>query len=402
MTPTHYSIAIVGGGVIGCALAATLARRGNRVVLLEKESSPGLHASGRNSGVVHSGFNPKPGTLKARLCVDGNRRIADYAQSQGIPYRQVGTLVVARSEAEHRVLETLLQNGVTNGVPGIEIISGESLRKREPNALGDAALYAPSGGIIDSGALVRSLADQAQKEGATFLFNHPVAGAEEQKDHVKLKIGSKQMTTDFLVNCAGLHADVLAHAMGVGSSYAIIPFRGEYYEVCSDTTPLITSMVYPAPDLAFPFLGVHLTSTTDGRVLIGPNAVPALGREAYSRFSFNWREMAAQAAWKGTRALLKSSQIRRMAGWEIRRSFSKRIFAAEASEVVRGIEARHLHTYRPGIRAQLVSETGQLVEDMILERTAHSLHLLNVVSPGMTCSLPFAEFVADRIQELHH
>ncbi len=386
--------------MIGCALARALASRFKRIVVLEKESAPGLHASGRNSGVVHAGFNPKPGTLKARLCVEGNRSLAEYAGANGVPFRRVGTFVVARNEAEARVIETLRQNGVANGVPGIEIVSGENLRRHEPNALGDSALHAPTGGIIDSGALVRSLALTAQKAGVEFLFGHRVTGVQEKTDHIELAMGGRRMTAEFLVNCAGLYADKLAHAMGVGQGYAIIPFRGEYYAVQPGRAPLIQSMVYPAPDLAFPFLGVHLTATLDGTVLIGPNAVPAFGREAYSRFSMNLHETIGQLLWKGTWRLLKDPHVRQSAVWELRRSFSKKIFAAEASAVVRGVRPELLRPYRAGIRAQLASDAGKLVEDMVLERTPRSLHLLNVVSPGMTCSIPFAEHVASVIGDI--
>ena len=386
--------------MIGCALAGSLASRFSKLIVLEKEPAPGMHASGRNSGVVHSGFNPTPGTQKARFCREGNRRLTEYAQANGVPFQRVGTFVVARNEAEIKVIETLRQRGVANGVPGIETITGESLREYEPNALGVAALHAPTGGIIDSLALVRSLADTAQKAGVEFQFGHKVTGVREKTGHIELFVGTERILADFMVNCAGVYADKLAHAMGVGKAYAIIPFRGEYYATRSGGAPLIRSMVYPAPDLAFPFLGIHLTATVNGTVLIGPNAVPAFGREAYSRLSINLREMIEQLAWKGTWQLLKDPHTRRTAIRELRRSCSKRIFAAEASAVVHGVRPSDLRPYRAGIRAQLVSEGGELIEDMVMERTARSLHLLNVVSPGMTCSLPFAEHVANLIGEM--
>ncbi|HEV8540663.1 MAG TPA: L-2-hydroxyglutarate oxidase, partial [Nitrospiraceae bacterium] len=388
-----------GGGVIGCALAMTLATRFKGIAVLDKERAPGLHASGRNSGVVHSGFNPKPGTLKARLCVEGNRRLAEYAQANGVSFRRVGTFVIARNEAEVEVLKTLHGNGEANGVPGIEMISGESLRRFEPNALGEMALYAPTGGIIDSATLVRSLADSARKMGVEFLLGHHVTGVREQASHVELVVGGRPIVAEYLVNCAGLYADRLAHRMGVGRGHAIIPFRGEYYAVEIEGAPLIRSMIYPAPDLAFPFLGVHVTATVAGPVIIGPNAVPAFGREAYSRWAFHPGEMLKQALWKGTRRLLQDPHVRRTAVWELRRSFSRRIFASEAAEVVRGIVPEALRPYRPGIRAQLVREDGKLIEDMLLEQTPRSLHLLNVISPGMTCSIPFSEHVAGMVTE---
>src|SRR3989475_11480068 len=287
MNDQFHDMAIIGAGVVGCAIARELGGRFKSVLLLDKEAAVGFHTSGRNSGVVHAGFNPKPGTLKARLCVEGNRRLAEYAQTNSVPFRRVGTFVVARNDAEAKVIEALRQNGLANGVPGIEIINGETLRRHEPNAIGEAALHAPTGGIIDSVALVRSLADAAQKSGVEFLFGHHVTGIEEQTDHIGLLVGAKRISAELMVNCAGLYADKLAHMLGVGRSYVILPFRGEYYSVRHSDPSLIRSMVYPAPDPAFPFLGVHLTAAVDGTVLIGPNAVPAFGREAYSRFSFH-------------------------------------------------------------------------------------------------------------------
>ena len=393
-----YHIAIVGGGVVGCALALALASRFKRIVVLEKESAPGMHASGRNSGVVHAGFNPKPGTLKARLCVEGNRRLAEYAEANGVPFRRVGTFVIARNEAEAKVVETLRQQGCANGVPGIELVPGETLRRHEPNALGEVALHAPTGGIVDSTALVRSLAQSAQRAGATFLFDHRVGRVHETASHVRFAAGPREIKAEFLVNCAGLYADRLAHQMGVGREYAILPFRGEYYAIRkADGPPLVRSMVYPAPDPAFPFLGIHLTATIGGGVIIGPNAVPAFGREAYSRFSFNVRDMALQFLWGGTWRLLRDPHVRRTAAREIKRSLNQRIFVAEAAHVVKGIREQDVVPYRPGIRAQLASKEGKLIEDMVLERTPRSLHLLNVVSPGMTCSIPFAEHVAELV-----
>ena len=202
--------------MVGCALAWVLGRRFRRIIVLKKESAPGLHASGRNSGVVHSGFNPKPGTLKARLCIEGNRRLAEYAQANGVPFRRVGTFVIARSESEAKVIEILRRNGVANGVPGIEIISGDALRKHEPNALGDAALYAPTGAIIDSISFVQSLAESAKKQGAEFLFGCQVNGIREMADHVEISTDTKRISAAFVVNCAGVYADKIAHAMGIG------------------------------------------------------------------------------------------------------------------------------------------------------------------------------------------
>ncbi len=394
-----YNIAIIGGGIIGCALAREIARRFSKVLLLEKESSVAYHTSGRNSGVVHSGFNPKPGTLKARLCVEGSRLIRQYCKERGIPCEQVGTYVVAVDEAQAPVLDELKRKGEKNGVPGIEILPIERVREREPNVKGVAAMYSPTGAIVDSRALTRSLADDAVKLGATLALGQEVTRITETPDAADITTKQDVYRARVVVNCAGLHADRLAHMMGVGREFTIAPFRGEYFVVRRSGPPLIRSMVYPVPHPLVPFLGVHLTRTIDGSVLIGPNAVPAFGREAYKRGQVHLLDLAEMVSHKGVwNALLRNRALTKVAWNELRNSCSQRHFWQEASRLVTGLKVEDLALgSRVGIRPQLIRLNGQLLDDLVIESTARSIHILNVVSPGMTSAIAFAKWFSSRL-----
>jgi L-2-hydroxyglutarate oxidase LhgO len=404
MDGKRYDVAIIGAGVVGCALAGELARRFGSVLLLDKEALVGFHTSGRNSGVVHSGFNPKPGTLKARLCVEGSRLIRQYCTERGIPCEQVGTYVVAVDGAQASVLEELKRKGEKNGVPGIEILPIEQVREREPNVKGVAAMYSPTGAIVDSQALTRSLADDAVKSGATLALGQEVTRIVETPDAAEITTRQGVHRARVVVNCAGLHADRLAHMMGVGREYTIAPFRGEYFVVRRPGQPLVRSMVYPMPHPDVPFLGVHLTRTVSGSVLIGPNAVPAFGREAYKWSQVHLGDLAEMARHKGIwNAFLRNGDLVKVAWNELRHSCSRPHFWREASRLVEGLKLDELALEsRVGIRPQLIKSNGQLLDDLVIESTARSIHILNVVSPGMTSSIAFAKWfsagITDRLE----
>src|SRR5438094_1385852 len=261
MNDQFHDVAIIGAGVVGCAIARELGGRFKSVLLLDKEVAVGFHTSGRNSGVVHSGFNPKSSTLKAVLCVEGSRLIRDYCKDRGIPCEQVGTYVVAVKDGQVPVLEELKRRGKQNGVLGIEILPVDRVREREPNVKGVAAMYSPTGAIVDSQALTRALADDAAKLCATLVLGQEVMGIEETRDVARVATRRDTYRARLVVNCAGLHADRLAHLMGVGRDYTIVPFRGEYFVVRRPGPPIIRSMVYavPHPKVAFP--GSHLPET---------------------------------------------------------------------------------------------------------------------------------------------
>jgi L-2-hydroxyglutarate oxidase len=399
MNDQFHDVAIIGAGVVGCAIARELGGRFKSVLLLDKEVAVGFHTSGRNSGVVHSGFNPQTGTLKAALCVEGSRLVRQYCKERGVPCEQVGTYVVAVDDAQVPVLEELKRRGEKNGVPAIEILTAERVQAREPNVKGVAAMYSPTGAIVDSQALTRALADDAVKLGATLALGQEVMRIAETPDAAEITTRRGAYRARVVINCAGLHADRLAHMMGVGRDYTIAPFRGEYFVVRRPGPPLVRSMVYPVPHPKVPFLGVHLTRTVAGSVLIGPNAVPAFGREAYKWSQVHWRDLAEMAGHKGIwNAFIRNRDLVKVAWNELRHSCSRQHFWKEASRLVEGLKLEELTLEsRVGIRPQLIRSNGELVDDLVIETTTHTIHVLNVVSPGMTSALAFAKWLSGGI-----
>ncbi|MBI1883227.1 MAG: L-2-hydroxyglutarate oxidase [Chlamydiae bacterium] len=397
-----FDIAIVGAGVVGSALARELGQRFGKVLLLDKENAVAFHTSGRNSGVIHSGFNQKPGTLKARLCVEGSRLTREYCREKGVPCKEVGTYVMAMEESELKRLEELKARGEKNGVPGLEILSIEKVHEREPRALGLTALFSPTGAIVDSVKLVQSLVQDAQERGVVLRLGEEVKRVEEGKEGVCLFTQKDRYDAKLLINCAGLHADRLAHLMGLGREYAITPFRGEYFEANGTCAKKIHAMIYPVPHPEFPFLGIHVTPTVHGTIILGPNAVLAAGREAYGRWSFNFRDVFRTLFHGGfLKAFFKNSLLRKVAWHELKNSCSKQHFFREASRLVEGFQIEDFSlAKRVGIRPQLIRKDGQFVDDLVIEQTPHSLHLLNVVSPGMTSAIPFAQWLSKGIDNV--
>jgi (S)-2-hydroxyglutarate dehydrogenase len=399
-TNNNYDVIIIGGGVVGTALAVELGARFRNVLLLEKENAVGLHTSGRNSGVIHSGFNTKPGTLKAKLCVEGSRLLRLFCREHQIPMEEVGTLVVANTASEIEGLSRLKARGDANGVFGIQIIDGRELRYREPNALGEAAMLSPTGAIVDAGALTRNLAEQAKGRGVTIEFTKEVVDFSEASSQITVKTSSGSFTGQLAINCAGLQSDRLAHHLGVGKDYTVLPFRGEYFAVKREGPPIIRSMLYHVPNPLFPFLGIHVTKTVQGPVLLGPNAVPAFGREAYRPKDVNWRDLTEMVKHPGPRRALLNKDILKLGFTELRNSYSRSHFLKEASHLVKGLELQDLAPeQRVGIRPQLVDRSGKLVDDLVIETTPRSVHILNVVSPGMTSALAFARWLSGNIDD---
>lgn len=393
-----YDVVIVGAGVIGCAIARSLSSkyRGN-FAIIEKERSVGEHASSRNSGVIHSGFYYKPGSLKARFSVEGNRRLRDYCPSANVPLKTVGTLVIALNHEDHNILEELHRRGRDNGVHGLTIIGRDDLRRLEPHVAGYEALYSPTGAIINSRSLVTSLADDSLRNGVDLLLGIELESINERERTIAISTNRGEIRTHNLINCAGLNADRVAKEMGVGSGYAIIPFRGEYQELIANKSHLLNSMVYPTPDLERPFLGIHLTKTINGRVIAGPNAVLAPGREAYRNRDINLKDMMQMLLFSGFSKMVMNNS--RIGLEELHASISKSEFVRKVRQLLPIIANHDLIRSKSGIRAQLVDRFGNFVDDLVVESTDRSIHILNAVSPGMTCSLPFADYVVNMIDE---
>lgn len=392
-------ILIVGGGVTGIALARALALRGEHgITVLEKEGEVAFHTSGRNSGVLHAGYVPRPGTLKATLCVEGNRRILALCRERGVSVVEGGILIVARHAGEVPRLEEFHRRGLANGVPRLRMLESREIASVEPNAVGEAALHAPTGSSVDSKAYVRALAKEAVSRGVEIRFGARVHRVSRVRGGFEVRLTSgERLQSPRLANCAGLHADRIAHALGAGEAYGIVPIRGEYRKLVPEKSGMVRSMVYPVPDPDLPFLGVHWTKKVTGDVMIGPNAVPAFGREAYGWSIATLRGMAATAADPRAWMLLQRPGFAELACSQIHGSLSLRRFASDAAELVPGAGPEDFVPGPAGIRAQVVDRQGRMVEDLLVEEKDGALHVLNVVSPGLTCSLPFAEALADRL-----
>jgi L-2-hydroxyglutarate oxidase LhgO len=396
----RYDVAVVGGGVVGCSAAKHLAERSALdVCVIEKEHRLGAHQSGRNSGVLHPGFNYPPGSRKAAFATEGTRRMKAYAEKHDVPIEEFGVVVAATDREEEARLRDLHSRAEANGVE-TGIIDREELREREPHAAGRKALYCPEAASIDSLQYLHALAKDAQSGGVDFFMGHRVEGVEGGDDRGgvhRIETSSGGIEADYLLNAAGLYADELAAEFGVGESYRVVPFRGEYYELVPDRAGLCETMIYPTPDPDLPFLGVHFTRRTDGKVIVGPNAVLAFGREAYRNTDVDLRELADVLGYGGFWKLMADPKMLRVAWDELNKSYRKERFVAAARELVPDARPGDFRKSYAGIRAQLVSTDGDLLKEPVFERGPDSMHVLNAVSPGLTCSLPFGDHLAGEV-----
>jgi L-2-hydroxyglutarate oxidase LhgO len=393
----RYDVAVVGGGVVGCSAAKHLAERSSlSVCVIEKEHRLGAHQSGRNSGVLHPGFNYPPGSRKAAFATEGTRRMKAYAEAHDVPIEEFGVVVVATDASEEARLRELHSRAEANGVE-TELIDRERLREKEPHAAGRTALYCPEAASIDSHQYLHALAREAKNRGVDFLMGHRVEGIEDAGPDHRVPTSNGEIEAGYLLNAAGLYADELAAECGVGDAYQVVPFRGEYYELVPDRAGLCETMIYPTPDPDLPFLGVHFTRRTDGKVIVGPNAVLAFGREAYSNTDFDVRELADTLGYGGFWKLMANLKMLRVAWDELGKSYRKEKFVAAARELVPDARRADFRKSYAGVRAQLVSADGDLVNEPVFERGPDSLHVLNAVSPGLTCSLPLGDHLAGEI-----
>lgn len=393
-----HDIAVIGGGAVGCSTAKHLAEQTDLdICVVEKEYHLAQHQSGRNSGVLHPGFNYVPGSLKAKFSTEGTRRLKEYASQNGIPLEECGVVVTARSDEEEQRLHDLREQADANGVETEFLKNSAAIQEYEPNAAGQAALYCPEAASIDSQEYVYALASDVKDLGVRFYMGHRVKRVRDRGSAFELVTSNGTIETRYLLNTAGLYADTLAHQLGVGRSYQIIPFRGEYYELVPEREPMVRSMIYPVPDPDLPFLGVHYTRRTDGKIIVGPNAVLAFGREAYDNTDIAPSELLDTVTFSGFWKLLLLDDMVSVAWDELNKSYRKSRFVGAAQRLVPGVDGSDFVKSFAGIRAQVVTDDGQLVKDPLVEHGDRSTHVLNAVSPGLTSSLPFGDYLAEQV-----
>ncbi|GAA2138898.1 L-2-hydroxyglutarate oxidase [Kitasatospora kazusensis] len=400
-----FDVSVVGGGIVGLstAYALTLARPGLRVVVLEKEQTFAAHQTGRNSGVIHSGVYYRPGSLKARYATTGAAEMVEFCREHGIPYEVTGKLIVATERAELPRLHALAQRGRENGIPVTEL-GAARIGEYEPEVTGLAGLHIGSTGICDFPAVARTYARLAEQAGAVLRTGTELRGVTRRADGLTLRTGTGtgELRCAVLVNCAGLQSDRIARLAGGDPGVRIIPFRGEYYELTKEKRELVRGLVYPVPDPAFPFLGVHLTRGVHGDVHVGPNAVPALAREGYDWRTVRPRDLAETLAFPGTWQIARRHW--RYEVGELHRSLSKRAFTTAVQRLLPAVTAADLVPATAGVRAQAVARDGSLLDDFAFagfdpddaSSTRRVVHVLNAPSPAATASLPIGREVARR------
>jgi L-2-hydroxyglutarate oxidase len=391
-----FDVIVIGAGLVGLATAmALLAERPSlRLAVLEKEAVVGTHQSGHNSGVIHAGLYYQPGSLKARFCTAGRLAMMEFADSHQIPYRQTGKLVVASRDSELPRLADLAERGRANGLAVREIGPGE-ISEIEPAVRGLRALHIPESGVIDYRQVSTAYAGVVTKAGGQVLCEHGVRGLARRRDGWVAETAAGPLLGRTVVACAGLQADRIAAMTGQdGRYYRIVPFRGDYYTFRPGAAGLVRGLVYPVPDPAFPFLGVHFTRGISGTLHAGPNAVPALAREGYGRLSVSGRDLLDSLRFPGLRRL-----ARRYAGTgarEIWRDLVKAAYLAEMRRYIPGIASRDIRFGPSGIRAQCLSRSGALVDDFLVEEGDGIVHVLNAPSPAATASLVIGKHIAAR------
>ncbi|MFH1857772.1 MAG: L-2-hydroxyglutarate oxidase [Candidatus Omnitrophota bacterium] len=394
-----YDVTIVGGGIVGLASIFSLVSRfpDHKFLLLEKEPQLAAHQTSHNSGVIHSGIYYRPGSLKARLCREGAEALEAFCLRYAIPYRRCGKVIVATEPSELPRLEALFERGKMNGLKGLEFTGPERLREIEPHAAGLKAIYVPSAGLVDFGEVTQQYAALAKEKGAEIRTATRLDGLLRRPAEWILRTNQGEFRTRFLINCGGLHSDRIAGIAHASPGSAIIPFRGEYYEIVPERTSLVKALIYPVPDPRFPFLGVHLTQTLSGKAKVGPNAILALKREGYRKTDFNLKDVFDFLRYPGFWRM-----ARRYSGIgfeEASRSLFKRVFVQKVQRLLPELTSEDLVPGMNGVRAQALNADGTLLDDFHIVQQEGAIHVLNVPSPAATASLRIGEAISDIAQK---
>ena len=395
-----YDIAVIGGGIVGMSFAMQAAQAfpDARVVVLEKEDGLARHQTGHNSGVIHSGVYYKVGSLKARLCVAGAREMVAFCAHHAIPYEVCGKLIVATTPEEALRLDDLRARGEANGLTGLELLDASAMREIEPHVGGVRALKVPSTGITDYALVTAKYAEIATAHGVEVKTDAGVVGFANAQGEVVVRTKSGEYAAHYVVNCAGLYSDRIAQLAGHDPGMMVIPFRGEYYDLSPSRASMVRALIYPLPDPAYPFLGVHFTRRIHGNVDAGPNAVLAFRREGYRRTDFDFVETMEVAKYSGFQSMARLHWKNGLS--EMRRSWSKRLFVRSCQRLLPEVRIEDLTPGGSGVRAQAVAADGTLVDDFRFVARERFLHVLNVPSPAATASLPIGREIVEMVRKV--
>ena len=387
-----FDFIVIGGGIVGLSTALKLQEANKKVLILEKEKDVALHQSGRNSGVLHSGIYYKPNSFKSNLCIRGRELMLEFLNLKKIPYRLEGKIVV--DEDIHKI-ESLYERAKSLEMNGVEVIRDSALIDKEPNSKILQGLFVPQAGVVDYKVVTEMMALTFKESGGEIEYFQEIIDIKDEQDSKLVSSKKQTFAGDFLINCAGLFSDKVAKLDGLNPKLQIIPFRGEYYEIVNQKTDLLNNMIYPIADPDLPFLGIHLTKTVDGRIEVGPNAVLAFSREGYSWSKFSLFQTLETITYKGMVKL--GGRYFKTGISEMYRSLNKTAFVKEVNKLLPGIQANDLVQRPSGVRAQAVSEKGDLLDDFLFEEGTQSLHVLNAPSPAATASLAIGEYIASKV-----
>jgi L-2-hydroxyglutarate oxidase len=393
----NYDMVIIGGGIVGASTAMQYLERnpGHTALLLEKEAGPAMHQTGHNSGVIHAGVYYAPGSLKADFCRRGREATIEFCERHKIAYDQCGKLIVATDEKELKKLDALFTNSIINGLT-VRWVESEELSILEPNINGIRAFLVADSAITDYPAITTQMIENFVNAGGEVRYNSTVTRLEEDQSAVTIFLGEEKTQSSFLIACAGLQADRVAAMIGLKTDFQIVPFKGEYFKLPREKSNVVKHLIYPVPDPDMPFLGVHLTNMIDGSVTVGPNAVLGFDREGYKKLSLNFKDVTSMVLfggfWRVILANLKSGIQ------EMRNSIWKPGYLKLVQRYCPSIELNDLEAYPPGIRAQAVMNSGELVNDFLFKNTNRSLHVCNAPSPAATSAIPIGAYICDQVE----
>lgn len=390
---------IIGGGIVGLSTAWQLKTRhpDASVTLIEKEAAVARHQTGRNSGVIHAGIYYEPGSMKARFCKAGVDATIGFCREHGITYEQCGKLIVATNALEQQRLLALYERAQLNDLD-VELWDSDELRNAEPNIRGTGAIYVKSTGIVDYTVICRTMAAMFQGQGGEIRLGTEVTGLVDNEAHVTIRLSAgESIQSQYVVVCGGLMADRLARMQGLDADFRIVPYRGEYYRLVADKNDIVKHLIYPVPDPALPFLGVHLTRMIDGSVTVGPSALQGWKREGYGRFNFNlrdtWELLTYAGFWRVTWRFLGTGLA------EVKNAVRKSAYLKLVQKYCPAITLDDLQSHPVGVRAMAVRRDGTLIHDFLFAETRRSLHVCNAPSPAATSAIPIGNHICDKLEE---